>query len=150
VPKVTKLSRIALGEERGYQARGGAGTVDFHERPAGLEDQADYICGELIPAALARIDGLGLGDVAVLYCGMGEDILSEALRLGSDTERETTDLAVLADTLDSLPTEDRLGTVIDTYPSRAHVDNPERGCPVASAGAESRGWLDGSSASSPA
>ncbi|MDO8629061.1 MAG: UvrD-helicase domain-containing protein [Phycisphaerales bacterium] len=66
-PTIVRASEIALGEERGYQARGGAGTVDFHERPAGLEDQADYICGELIPAALARMNGLRLGDVAVLY-----------------------------------------------------------------------------------
>lgn len=67
-PTIVRASEIALGEERGYQARGsGVGTVDFHERPEGLEDQAEYICGELIPAALARIEGLRLGDIAVLY-----------------------------------------------------------------------------------
>lgn len=67
-PTIVRASEIALGEDRGYQARGaGEGTVDFHERPDGLEDQAEYICGKLIPAALARIDGLRLGDIAVLY-----------------------------------------------------------------------------------
>lgn len=67
-PTIVRASEIALGQDRGYRARGaGEGTVDFHERPEGLEDQAEYICSELIPAALARIKGLRLGDVAVLY-----------------------------------------------------------------------------------
>lgn len=67
-PTIVRASEIALGEDRGYQARGaGAGTVDFHERPEGLEDQANYICCELIPAALKRINGLQLGDIAILY-----------------------------------------------------------------------------------
>jgi len=67
-PTIVRASEIALGEERGYESRGaGIGTVDFHERPQGLKDQADYICGELIPSALARIEGLRLGHIAVLY-----------------------------------------------------------------------------------
>lgn len=67
-PTIVRASEIALGEDRGYQARGaGTGTVDFHERPEGLEDQAEYICGELIPDALVRIEGLRVGDIAVLY-----------------------------------------------------------------------------------
>jgi DNA helicase II / ATP-dependent DNA helicase PcrA len=79
-PTIVRASEIALGEERGYQARGaGIGTVDFHERPAGLEDQAEYICGELIPDALARIDGLRLGDIAVLYLDKNDgDVIAEA------------------------------------------------------------------------
>jgi superfamily I DNA/RNA helicase len=79
-PTIVRASEIALGEERGYQARGvGAGTVDFHERPEGLEDQADYICAELIPDALARIEGLRLGDIAVLYLDKNDgDVIAKA------------------------------------------------------------------------
>jgi DNA helicase-2/ATP-dependent DNA helicase PcrA len=67
-PTIVRASEIALGEQRGYEARGTkGGTVDFHERPDGLEDQADFICGELVPDALARIEGLCRGDIAVLY-----------------------------------------------------------------------------------
>ena len=65
---IVQAAEIALGERRGYEARGGsAGTVDFHKRPEGIEDQAEYICAEAIPSALDRVDGLQLGDVAVLY-----------------------------------------------------------------------------------
>jgi DNA helicase-2/ATP-dependent DNA helicase PcrA len=67
-PTIVRAAEIALGESRGYQARGrGVGTVDFHERPNGLEDQARFICEELIPDAQGRIEGLRLGDIAVLY-----------------------------------------------------------------------------------
>jgi DNA helicase-2/ATP-dependent DNA helicase PcrA len=67
-PTIVRASEFALGEERGYQARGSAtGTVDFHERPAGLEDQAEFICRDLIPASMKRRGGLSLGDIAVLY-----------------------------------------------------------------------------------
>ena len=56
------------GGTRGYQSRAPvAGTVDFYERPDGIEDQARYICQELVPGVLERIDGATLGDVAVLY-----------------------------------------------------------------------------------
>jgi DNA helicase-2/ATP-dependent DNA helicase PcrA len=79
-PTIVRASEIALGEERGYEARGArVGTVDFHERPDGLEDQADYICGDLIPAALARIEGLQLGDIAVLYLDKNDgDVIAQA------------------------------------------------------------------------
>lgn len=88
-PTIVRASEIALGEERGYEARGGAGTVDVHERPAGLEDQADNICGELIPAALARIAGLRLGDIAVLYLDKndGDVIARKAAEYGFRTMR---------------------------------------------------------------
>ena len=89
-PTIVKASEIALGEERGYQARGAAiGTVDFHERPDGLGDQADYICGELIPAAMARIEGLCLGEIAVLYIDKndGDVIALKAAEHGLPTMR---------------------------------------------------------------
>jgi DNA helicase-2/ATP-dependent DNA helicase PcrA len=67
-PTIVRASEIALGEKRGYEARGdGTGTVDFHERPDGIEDQCGFICRKLIPAAMARRGGLRLGDIAVLY-----------------------------------------------------------------------------------
>ena len=81
-PTIVRASEIALGEARGYQARGAhAGTVDFHERPAGLEDQALYICGGLIPDALARVAGLRLGEIAVLYLNKNDgDVIAGATR----------------------------------------------------------------------
>ena len=40
-PTIVRASEVALGETRGYEARGvGRGTVDVHERPGGLRDQA--------------------------------------------------------------------------------------------------------------
>lgn len=89
-PTIVRASEIALGEERGYQARGaGAGTVDFHERPEGLEDQAEYICRALIPTVVARIDGLQLGDIAVLYLDKndGDVIARKAAEQGFPTIR---------------------------------------------------------------
>lgn len=65
---IIAASETALGEARGYQSRAAvAGTVDFYERPEGIEDQARYICEELVHSVLERIDGATLGDVAVLY-----------------------------------------------------------------------------------
>ena len=67
-PTIVRASEVALGEARGYEARGvGRGTVDVHERRGGLRDQAQYICGQLIPNAIERVEGLRIGDVAVLY-----------------------------------------------------------------------------------
>ena len=81
-PTIVRASEIALGETRGYQARGAhAGTVDFHERPAGLEDQAQYICGSLIPDALARAAELRLGEIAVLYLNKNDgDVIARTTR----------------------------------------------------------------------
>jgi len=87
---IVKASEIALGETRGYEARGTrAGTVDFHERPRGLEDQAQYICENLIPDALSRLEGCQLGDIAVLYLDKndGDVIASLAADHGLSTSR---------------------------------------------------------------
>ncbi|MGH9463564.1 MAG: ATP-dependent helicase [Vicinamibacteria bacterium] len=65
---IVAAAEAALGEPRGYEARGSSiGTVDFYECPAGLEEQADRICREIIPEALRRRPGCVLGDIAVLY-----------------------------------------------------------------------------------
>ncbi len=68
-PTIVRASEIALGVKRGYQARHGAsaGIVQFHELRAGVEDQARYICEDLIPGAHDRVEGARLGDIAVLY-----------------------------------------------------------------------------------
>lgn len=89
-PTIVRAAEIALGEARGYEGRGNpVGTVDFHERPLGLEDQANYICGELIPAVLARVEGLRLGDIAVLYLDKndGDVIGGKATEHGFQTMR---------------------------------------------------------------
>jgi DNA helicase-2/ATP-dependent DNA helicase PcrA len=89
-PTIVRASEIALGEQRGYEARGaGMGTVDFHDRPAGLEDQAGYICGELIPEILARIENARVGDIAVLYLDKndGDVIARKAAEYGFPTIR---------------------------------------------------------------
>jgi len=65
---IVAAAEAALGEPRGYEARGSSvGTVDFYECPDGLAEQADRICREIIPEALARRPGRALGDIAVLY-----------------------------------------------------------------------------------
>ena len=65
---IIQASEVALGEVRGFiSSRDEPGAVYFHERPAGIDDQAHFICGTLIPEALDRRAGRKLGDVAVLY-----------------------------------------------------------------------------------
>jgi DNA helicase-2/ATP-dependent DNA helicase PcrA len=64
---IVRASEVALGEARGYQARRTQrGLIDWHERPGGLEDQAQFVCCELVPAIRQRLS-VNLGDVAVLY-----------------------------------------------------------------------------------
>lgn len=67
-PTIIRASEAVLGEARGYQSTIDAtGTVDFHHRAGGVEDQLSYICDSIIPDALSRRDGRQLGDIAVLY-----------------------------------------------------------------------------------
>lgn len=89
-PTIVLASEVALGEPRGYEARGaGEGTVDFHDRPAGLEDQASYICSTLIPRTLDRVVGCQPGDIAVLYLDKndGDVIAQKAAEHGFRTIR---------------------------------------------------------------
>ena len=89
-PTIVRASEIALGEVRGYEARGvGRGTVDLHELPVGLEDQARYICEELIPDAMKRVEDLIVGDIAVLYLDKndGDVIAGMASEFGFPTIR---------------------------------------------------------------
>ncbi len=70
---IIEASEVALGEERGYEStKDEPGAIYFHERPGGIEDQAGFICGSLIPQALKRRLGRRLGDVAVLYLDKGD------------------------------------------------------------------------------
>jgi len=65
---IIRASEAALGEDRGFQSsRQEPGTLFFHERPDGIEDQADFVCESVIPEALGRRQGRKLGDVAILY-----------------------------------------------------------------------------------
>jgi len=76
---IIEASEIALGETRGYKAKGSEdGTVDFYECPEGLKEQAEVICETLIPQALDRRSGRKLGDVAVLYLDRNDgDVIAE-------------------------------------------------------------------------
>jgi DNA helicase-2/ATP-dependent DNA helicase PcrA len=61
-------AEAALGLSRGYEARStDAGTLEFHKCPEGIEEQAQRICEEIIPATLGRDAKRQLGDIAVLY-----------------------------------------------------------------------------------
>ena len=89
-PTIVRASEVALGEVRGYEARGrGRGTVDVHECRGGLREQAGYICGKLIPEANARVEGSRVGDVAVLYLDKndGDVIAGIASEYGFSTTR---------------------------------------------------------------
>jgi ATP-dependent DNA helicase UvrD/PcrA len=67
--RIVTASEYALGEERGYSAPDGAaeGTIFFHPRIGSYEVQADYLFSTVMPAVLARIPGLTLGRIAILY-----------------------------------------------------------------------------------
>lgn len=67
-PEIVAAGEAALGESRGYSAKTKSkGIVDFHYFENGLQEQANAIIEELIPAALERDKKRKLGDVAVIY-----------------------------------------------------------------------------------
>jgi DNA helicase-2/ATP-dependent DNA helicase PcrA len=67
--RIIRAAEMVLGEARGYRPRDPTreATIAFVERPGGLEDQAKYVFGTLIPAALAEKPGRNIGDIAILY-----------------------------------------------------------------------------------
>ena len=79
--EIIKASEVALGELRGFQSsHNEAGTIFFHDRPAGIEDQTNFICENLVPAALKRRKGRSLGDVAILYLNKNDgNIIAKAV-----------------------------------------------------------------------
>ncbi len=83
--KIVSMSETVLGEARGYQSKAKTqGTIDFYECLEGLAQQADLLCREIIPPALARRQGRTLGDIAVLYLDRndGEVIAETVARMG--------------------------------------------------------------------
>jgi DNA helicase-2/ATP-dependent DNA helicase PcrA len=67
-PEIVAAAEAALGEQRGYSATTDSkGIVDIHYFENGLQEQANAIIEELIPAALERDKKRKLGDVAVIY-----------------------------------------------------------------------------------
>lgn len=78
---IIQASEAALGEARGFRSnRDDPGALFFHERPAGLEDQANFICNAVITEALQRRDGRKLGDVAVLYLDKNDgDVIAKSV-----------------------------------------------------------------------
>ena len=66
--EIISASEAALGEARGYKSgRAETGQILFHERKDGPEDQATFICQEIIPQALGGRSNRRLGDIAILY-----------------------------------------------------------------------------------
>lgn len=67
--RIVAASRVALGEERGYEAANAAtqGAVFIHPMGGSYEQQAARMVGDILPQALARHPGLRYRDVAVLY-----------------------------------------------------------------------------------
>jgi len=67
--RIVAASRVALGEERDYEAAEGAplGTVFIHPLTGAYGQQANHLIANLLPQAMARQPGLCYGDVAVLY-----------------------------------------------------------------------------------
>jgi DNA helicase-2/ATP-dependent DNA helicase PcrA len=67
-PEIVAAGQAVLGEDRGYSATTAKkGIVDIHYFENGLEEQANAIVEEMIPAALGRDKKRKLGDIAVVY-----------------------------------------------------------------------------------
>lgn len=65
---IVKGAEAALGEARGYESVAGYdGSIEFHECPNGLQEQASYVCSTLVPALLQDDSPRTLGDIAILY-----------------------------------------------------------------------------------
>ena len=82
---IVTMSETVLGHARGYRSKAKQlGTIDFYECPDGLAQQAERVCHEIVPAALARGVGRKLGDIAVLYLDKndGEVIADAVARAG--------------------------------------------------------------------
>jgi DNA helicase-2/ATP-dependent DNA helicase PcrA len=89
--RIVAASKIALGEERGYQAVEGAplGTVFTHPLAGTYALQARHLVTHLLPQALSRHPGLRYGDVAVLYpaAWIGDPVADSVRQAGISTVR---------------------------------------------------------------
>lgn len=81
---IVRASEMVLGLEYGQfdtPQDAPEGTIDYHEFPGGIEEQAEKICTEIIPDALSRRDRRTLGDIAVLYLDKNDgDVIAEAAK----------------------------------------------------------------------
>lgn len=84
--RIVAASRVALGEDRNYEAADEAtqGAVFIHPMGGNYDQQARRLVEELIPEALARQPGLGHRDVAVLYpaAWIGDAVAGAAQAVG--------------------------------------------------------------------
>ena len=79
--KIIQASKAALAESRDFESgHEDAGIVYFKECSGGLVDQVKYVCDTIVPEALLRRKGRGLGDVAILYLDKNDgNIIAEAV-----------------------------------------------------------------------
>lgn len=90
---IVRASTLVLGEARDYEARvPHAGEIFFHERADGLDEQAAFVCGELVSEIRARHERTALGDIAVLYptAREGTAVALAAERFGLPVQRVDT------------------------------------------------------------
>lgn len=75
---IVNASRHFIGSNIDYTAHNGySGSIDFHRRPRGISEQAEFICKELIPEIQNRRPDVKLGQIAILYRSKNEgDIIS--------------------------------------------------------------------------
>jgi DNA helicase-2/ATP-dependent DNA helicase PcrA len=92
--RIVSASEYALGEERGYRVPDDAseGTIYFHPENGSYDTQADALFGTIIPDVIARIPGLSLGNIAVLYpaAWIGDAVATAAQSYGFGTIRTDT------------------------------------------------------------
>jgi DNA helicase-2/ATP-dependent DNA helicase PcrA len=89
--RIVTASEYALGEERGYEAPEDSeeGTIYFHPRDGGYDDQATFVFGELLPVVMKRIPDLKPGKIGVLYpeAWLGDYVANAAQDHGFSTIR---------------------------------------------------------------
>jgi superfamily I DNA/RNA helicase len=89
--RIVTASSYALGQERDYAAPTGAhqGTIYFHPRAGTHAQQANHLFATILPEAAARIPGISMGDIAVLYptAAIGDDVASAANAHGYNVVR---------------------------------------------------------------
>lgn len=92
--RIVAASEYALGEVRGYQAPPGAheGTIYFHPLEGDYTQQADYLFSTVFSDVFARIEGLTLGDIAILYpaAWIGDSVAKSAQNHGFGVIRTDT------------------------------------------------------------
>jgi superfamily I DNA/RNA helicase len=92
--RIVTASEYALGEHRGYTAPEDAaeGTIFFHPRTGGYEQQAAYLFSTVLPEVIERVPELKLGRIAILYpaAWIGDAVANAAQGHGFGTIRSDT------------------------------------------------------------